>query len=366
MIAARIARHRDRRHLEVYEQLTELLAVQAEQPEDGADVWLKVAAKVARKATAAAVALVFRQAPDLTLRGVAADPPEIDASLCNAKRDSLIRKVFEQRVQKRVLDHSDLQERVRIFGTEACDTSLTDGLQLILQTPLRSWIAAAVTCDDEPIAVMFVANKRFESLPEVFSGTDSELIGSICKILAHGLAQAQTNHAIWKISDFTFRHAVHEPTERRDLLKLVQSHVPGIVAGAVSLRLREQDPPDEQWEMGELEPNAMTVLNARMQRPLRIPTSTSLQKLAVVDTGHAPPYYVYEQRLPYVSEGRTAVVHLASRRERLAKFELDVLRYFGADLCQVIRSEQMVRQAQRGLYPDPSCLAIRAPRCPPY
>lgn len=81
VIAARIARHRDRRHLEVYEQLTELLAVQAEQPEDGADVWLKVVAKVARKATAAAVALVFRQAPDLTLRGVAADPPEIDASL---------------------------------------------------------------------------------------------------------------------------------------------------------------------------------------------------------------------------------------------------------------------------------------------
>jgi hypothetical protein len=57
-----------------------------------------------------------------------------------------------------------------------------------------------------------------------------------------------------------------------------------------------------------------------------------------------PTYFYFNSRLPFVAASRIGTLHFASRRERLAPFELEILHYLAADLGQFIRSEQMISQ----------------------
>lgn len=347
-VGARITRHRDLRLLKVYKDLTQQEATKGVR-HDGKDYWPKVAARVAKEMTSAELALVFRPAPDLSLRAVATEPDDKDLDSLMADKNSLINQVFKEKLQKRILDHTDAEERCKEFGTDGFDRRLESQISRILLTPLRSWISAVVTCDNEPVAVLVVANKQ-NYLPEVFSGTDFEIVKGICSVLSSRLAQAEANRAVRRITDYTLKNfdASHPDSEDekkklRGLLDLVQEHVPGIVAGAVTLRVNPGEQPEETWALGELVPGAMDILKKHLAQPFRMPSEDNPQSLRRVQGAYQPDFYVFEQVIPNVGNERVAALHLLSRRQRLANFEVDVLRFLGSDLGQLKRSENLIR-----------------------
>ncbi len=341
VVAARILRHRNSRRLKVYERLTELRTSAADPRVDDPTHWMQTAAQVAQEATSAKLALAFRQTPDLRLEVVAMWPNNPTLQPLIATSSSLVQKVFEGRLTKRILDHSSTQERHDTFQTYLYDKTLTDTLEKILGENLRSWIAAAVTSNNEAIAGILVANKNPDDyIPEVFSGTDKRLVENICNVLSRGFAQSHTTLAVRQISDFTSTNDLSVPEQRKQLLQLVQKLVPGIVAGAISSRVLEAESPDDEgiWELGGIESGAYNVLEAHMSRPL---------SFRVGDPQHLPPtgstgkYFVYDRELSFANNSITVVLHLLSKRSHLAPFEHDVLKYLSTDLAQHMRSEQI-------------------------
>jgi len=168
---------------------------------------------------------------------------------------------------------------------------------------------------------------------------------NIGKILSQGFGQTHTNFAIQRISSLTFHLTVNDPqaeADRKELLETVRQFVPGIEAGAISLRSRRNEEPAKPfWELGEISPGIMAKLRERMQQPLAIDP----EKLTTLDpSSSGPPLYVYERELQEVALDQTAVLHLATRRPRIAHFEREVLKFLGTELGQLIRSEQSVRQ----------------------
>ena len=348
VIAGRITRHRDYRKLQVYAQLTTLQPDRIDVPDQGTQRWLAVAAEVARTATSAEVAVVFSESPNLSLRAMAWCPPSTPPGVQTAASHSLVQLAFEQKKPVRVLDHADVAERQALFERKGFDKDLTHALEIMTGKPLRSWIAAPVICDGEPLAVLLVVNKQpAEYLPEVFSGTDFQLIRHICDVVSRGLAQSRTNRAIRAISDFTFKHDVRFHTDPKslgdqsELMSLVREHVPGVVAGIVSLRYRSDEPPGELWPLGELQPGLIDFLTQHVRRPFRKAVGPILGPPVPVS---GVPHYLYEDALPFaVHQDRMAAVHLLTCRARLAKHHQDVLNYLNADIGQIVRSELMVR-----------------------
>ena len=347
VMAERIARHRHRRYIEVYDdvltQISNLRASSSDESENPSD-WFEIAAKVARERTLAQLAVVFRLEPDLSLRGIPASDKSNVTHLV-AQPTSLIRRAFDLRATYRILNNSDPEERQNLFGLEEFDEALTRAVEAHLEQELRSWIAAAVVSNDQPVAVIFVANKLEEwYLPGVFSVTDQTLVTNIGKILSKGLVQTQTNFAIQKISNLTFHLPMNGPqveSARKELLETVRRFVPGIEAGAISLRFRDLEPAEPFWELGEITPGTMAELRARMKQPLAI----DREKLTLIGRcSSGDPLFVYERELQEVDLDQTAVLHLATRREGMAHFEREVLKFLGTELGQLIRSDRSVQQ----------------------
>ena len=339
VMAARITRHRDRRLIGVFEQISKSRMRSSGDPEATAD-WFNIAAAVAKHGTFAELAVAFCLEPDLSLRGIAADPPDFEASKYCANSNSLIRLTFDNRKIYRILDHADHVERLKLFGTEIYDETLTSAIEAYLGRKLRSWIAAAVVSDNEPVAVILVANKSDEYLPGVFV---PQPIRNLWRIFARFFHEDLFNpkrilrYARFLTSPFDTQWRGRTPKPRRNgLLKMVQGFVPGIEAAAVSLRFRKEDAAEEFWELGELRDGALAMLRDRISPTQPIDEDQSRQ----ID----PSFYVFEQEMRDVSHDQVAVLHILARRHGLARFEKEVLKFLSSDLGQLIRSQRAVRQ----------------------
>ena len=201
--------------------------------------------------------------------------------------------------------------------------------------------------DGQPVAVILVVNKsEKEYLPGVFSMTDQTLMENIAKIPLRASSRRKPitpskRFQIW-LFNLPMDGEQQAAAERKRLLETVRRFVPGIEAGAISLRSRREEAPTEGfWELGEITEGSAEVLRNRMELPL----ANSRDALAPLEqNSDGSALFVYERELQVVDRDRIAVLHIATRRPGMAQFEKKVLNSLATDLGQLIRSERSVRQ----------------------
>lgn len=355
VIAGRIARHRDLRHLRVYERLRPGQADEGVVSRSSArtsdsisnpflpstDAWLARAASVARDETNAEVALVLRPTADLQLEVVAWNlygnrQPRQNLRELAASDESLVRRVFDRKTIVRILNHRDATERHATFGTTSCDSNFVAGLEIATGVTLRSWIASAVLSNNQPVALLFVANKHSESadgyLPGVFSKTDEDLVRAICDVTSKGVAQSLLTQATKEINELTSTAFDETPDTRSELIEVLRRHIPGVLACSIAIYdSRELVTPEDRIPLEILEYGAVNQ-DASQQLKLHVKAAITVSR-----------DWVLRYDLPMVSQTNCAVLYLLCRRPILAQHEQDAIRFLTLNLAQHVRSELKLR-----------------------